>query len=548
MEGVLSRKEDIKIYSKGAAESAIQKSVIQDKLTDLYASIWETKNAIDAPTPTTGITISGITFTWTKGWPKSKKKKLNNFSDDMQAAWQSLMLYLTMSIASSSSGTAKTVSANLHKLAVASGAPDWEDLTLDDGKSLFLRGEKYVMGLGVPKSYDIAFKSYLAAAKCGNSDSMNMLGVMYETGMGIEKDMSASIKWFKEAAKNNCTEAMNNLGRICESGKGLPQDMPLASTWYLKAAERGNVDAMTNLGFMLENGIGQDPNPSLALEWYRMSAIQGYARGQNSFGSCYYRGAGIDQDYGEAVIWYKKASDQGNAHAQNNLGICYEEGLGVAKDIAMAKTLYKSASDSKHPSGTNNLGYMLLLEGNWVEALKLFHLAWSLGSADAAFNIGTLYENGCSDSHGPILDKNIDMAIRWYQEAAGMDSVKAQVRLGTLFSTVSMSKYHDPDSAITYLRRASISGSADAKSLLGQILALGLGGDGTPNPEEAVELYRSGAEQGHASSLFHLAACYEMGHGVNRDFQKATRMFEEADRLGSEEAKNRLELLKQIST
>jgi uncharacterized protein len=69
------------------------------------------------------------------------------------------------------------------------------DLTLDDGKSLYIRGEKYILGLGVTKSYDIAFKSYSASAKCGNADAMNMLGVMFETGLGKDKDVSTAMKW-----------------------------------------------------------------------------------------------------------------------------------------------------------------------------------------------------------------------------------------------------------------------------------------------------------------------------------------------------------------
>jgi tetratricopeptide (TPR) repeat protein len=76
---------------------------------------------------------------------------------------------------------------------------------------------------------------------------------------------------------------------------------------------------------------------------------------------------------------FHRSADQGNAHAQNNLGICYEEGLAVPRDYSKAKEYYKKASDANHPSATNNLGFIYLLERNYGEALKTFHIAAALG-------------------------------------------------------------------------------------------------------------------------------------------------------------------------
>ncbi|KAJ3411422.1 hypothetical protein HDV05_002204 [Chytridiales sp. JEL 0842] len=291
-----------------------------------------------------------------------KRKKVQTMFQDLHDAWQNLMTQLALAIARTSSGTAQSINQNLHKLAVATGAPDWEDLTVDDGKSLFMKAEKHMLGIGVPKSYDLAFKTYTAASRCGNPSAIHMLGHLHEHGLGTPRDTALALKHYKEAAALGNADSMNCLGKAYEAGKGVAVDISHAGSWYLRAAEKGNVDAMTNLGYILENGIGQDPNPELAVDWYRMAATQGYARAQNCLGSCYYRGFGVEQDYGEAVAWYRKAGEQGNPHAQNNLGICYEEGLGVAKDMAMAKSLYKAASEQRHPSATNNLGYMHLLE------------------------------------------------------------------------------------------------------------------------------------------------------------------------------------------
>ncbi|KAJ3223715.1 hypothetical protein HDU78_011231 [Chytriomyces hyalinus] len=239
---------------------------------------------------------------------------------------------------------------------------------------------------------------------------------------------------------------------------------------------------------------------------------------------------------------------QGNPHAQNNLGICFEEGKGVMKDLVLAKTWYKAASDAKHANATNNLGYMLLLEKNWMEALKLFYLAWSLGSADAACNIATIYETGCDDEHGPLVDENIELALRWYREASEKDSTKAQIRLATLLTTLPSPRIHDAEIAITYLQKAVDTGSLEAMTLMGQMLQLGIGTpDGQPDLPGAFELFSKGALAGHAESLFNLANCFETGAGVERDYDRACVLFEEAARFGSAEALERIELLNSIA-
>ncbi|KAJ3103257.1 hypothetical protein HDU96_009312 [Phlyctochytrium bullatum] len=507
----------------------------------------------------------------------TKKKKVKGAFEDLMGAWQSFAMALTLALAQDSSGKTRQVSNNIQKLALATGAPDWEDLTVDDGKSLFLQAEKYLNGFGVTKSPEQAYKRYHASAKCGLPEAMNMMGHLCENGIGCARDVGAAVRWYKEAASHNLADAMNNIGRILENGTGVPQDLVQAGEWYLRSAERGNTEGMTNIGYMLENGIGRDANPSLSIEWYQMAASQGNARAQNALGSCYYRGKGIAQDHGEAVAWFRRAVEQGNPQAQNNLGICYEEGLGVAKDIVMAKALYKAASEQKHASGTNNLGFVLMLEGQWWEAFRCFCMAWALGSADAAYNLGVMHEMGCKDVNGaPIIRQDIDIALRWYREGAGKDSTKSRVRLASLLInqhahlTPALPRKKALREALKHLRVAAAAGSPDAQTLLGELLETGAVGpvsaDNTADDDvelrsdeedgevdgagaaEAVRWYQKAAKTGHAGSLYHLAACVEAGvGGVKQDFQKAIKLYEEAQKKGSPEAKARLDMLRSMT-
>ncbi|KAJ3075591.1 hypothetical protein HDU98_007573 [Podochytrium sp. JEL0797] len=563
-ESFVSRKDDIKKHTKpvpttpltpstspsGGSVQTLHESCTSDtRLTVLQSNLYHlyihafTLSQLLSPISASSL---GIEKNYSVVPVYFKRQRVLEEVEEVERYWQALMMHLTLAIARESSGTANTVTKNLHKLAIATGAPDWDDLTLDDGRLLFARGEKYILGLGVSKSYDLAFKAYLASAQCEHPGAMNMLGVMCETGMGREMDMVAAIKWFSQAAKKDCPEALNNLGRIYETGTSVQKDLSLSSTFYLRAAELGNPDAMVSLGYLLEHGLGKQKDEELAVQWYKAASHGGFGRGMNSLGSCFYRGVGVERDYGEAVQWYKKGAELGNAHAQNNLGICYEEGKGVVKDLVLAKTWYKVACDGKHPSATNNLGYMHLLESlqkNWMEAHKLFHLAWALGSADAAYNIGTMYESGCEDADGPIIDENVELAIRWYRLASEHDSTKAQIRLASLLTTLPSPRFNDAEIALSHLQKAVDKGSSEALNLMGQMKQLGIGmPDNEADEIGAFEHFSEGAKQGHAGCLFSVACCYEQGRGVERDYERSLMLFEEAARLGHEGAMERVEL------
>ena len=58
----------------------------------------------------------------------------------------------------------------------------------------------------------------------------------------------------------------------------------------------------------------------------------------------------------------------------------------MPRDYVQAKNYYREASQNKHhPHACNNLGYILLLEKNYDEAVKMFHLAISLGKYTTPF-------------------------------------------------------------------------------------------------------------------------------------------------------------------
>ncbi|KAJ3270473.1 hypothetical protein HDV01_007780 [Terramyces sp. JEL0728] len=484
----------------------------------------------------------------------SRKRKLTDLNVEVNTSWVNLMLNLGNILSQEQDTKQKTTSANLNKLAVATGITDWQELEPSDVQILYMQGEKYLLGCGVPQSFDLAYKRYQAASNLNYPEATNMLGVMNEFGIGHEKDMAAAVKYFTLASNQNNADAMNHLGRLYETGKGCEVSTKTAYALYKKASSLGQVDATNNYGndlltkaYLLEHGIGCNQNHQHAIETYRIAAGKGYARAQNALGNCYYKGVGVKKDCFQAVANYKLASDQGYAAAQNNLGICFEEGHGVPKDLSQAKIYYKKAADKKHANATSNLGFVLVLEGNFLEAIQQFYLAKALGSVDASYHLGYLYEIGCSDAEGTILHPDADMAIRFYDEAAAKGHARAILRLSSILICGPERLINIPK-AVKYLLSAagpkpntihterddnqvkeSKLGDPEAQNILGELCEVGSHGslDESPDIKQAIEWYRLAVKQGHARAMFNLAALYESGTEVTMDMEKAIKLYKE---------------------
>jgi uncharacterized protein len=410
-----------------------------------------------------------------------------------------------------------------------------------------MQGEKYLLGYGVPQSYEKSFERFHIASRNGLPEASNMLGVLCEFGLGHTRDMAQAVKHYTHASNANNAEAMNHLGRLYEVGKGCEASPKTAFGLYKRASAMGHHDATTNYAYMLEHGIGCTQNKQLAVETYKIASDASYARAQNALGSCYYRGVGVKKDFFMACVLFKKAADQGYAHAQNNLGICYEEGYGLPRDISQAKMYYQWASEKRHPSGTCNLGCILLLEKRFLEAIETFYIAKALGSIEACYQLGQLYENGCADRHGIVLNQDIDMALRFYFEAGKKGHIKSllceasilicgpselvniEKAVQVLESAAQPSKLELKLESLETMNLHGSRGSSDAQNMLGELCEIGLhqGYEGNPNVTKALEWYRLAIKQGHDRALFNVGALYEKGLGVEKDLKKAIRFYTE---------------------
>ena len=62
-----------------------------------------------------------------------------------------------------------------------------------------MTADRYYSGLGVPQSYEMAFKNYLRAALKGHTRAINCIGCMHQYGRGTQEDRKEAERWFPKS-------------------------------------------------------------------------------------------------------------------------------------------------------------------------------------------------------------------------------------------------------------------------------------------------------------------------------------------------------------
>ena len=122
---------------------------------------------------------------------------------------------------------------------------------------------------------------------------------------------------------------------------------------------------------------------------------------------------GLAKNAKKAAKLYKRAVELGDVDAMCNLAVLYSEGEGVKTDLKKATQLYQIGADKGDAMAMHNLAALKELEGNHVEALRLFKCAADQGLAVSECNVGTYYGNG----EGGVEQDFVE-ARRWFARAA----------------------------------------------------------------------------------------------------------------------------------
>jgi TPR repeat protein len=223
------------------------------------------------------------------------------------------------------------------------------------------------------------------------------------------------------------------------------------------------------------------------------------------------------------------------------LGLCL---LGVASAGAWAQDSDRS-DWLRNPAMGNYKAYAEFKMAHYDFAREVWQTLAEVGNGDALFNLGVLAEDGLGEP------RSMSKAEALYSSAANAGNFKAQYRLGLLYFAGTQLP-RDVDRARLFLTQAATHGDRDAQEMLAQLgqaatartplqQAELLGASG--QHEQAVSLYRTLADAGHATAQTRLAWAYEAGRGVPRDLQEAARRFELAAQAGNAEAQYALAVM-----
>ncbi|MBR4920837.1 MAG: SEL1-like repeat protein [Prevotella sp.] len=134
-----------------------------------------------------------------------------------------------------------------------------------------------------------------------------------------------------------------------------------------------------------------------------------------------------------------------------------------------------------------------------------------------------LYQKGKNYEKGTGVDKNPEMAIKLYLQAAEMGLDSAQNKVGYCYEK-GIGVYQDEVKAIEWYRKAADQGYAPAQCNMGRSYKMGWGG--TIDEKTAVEWFQKAASQDYVDGIMQLAVCYYSGSGVPQDYQKAKELYE----------------------
>jgi len=144
------------------------------------------------------------------------------------------------------------------------------------------------------------------------------------------------------------------------------------------------------------------------------------------------------------------------------------------------------------------------------------------GNADAEFDVGAHYDDGCKTNSGKILVRRSPRrALEWYRKAAAHGDESAQNNLGVILSSAKSSR-EDRREALMWLKKAATTESQGAINNIAIIHRE----DG--NLRQAVRWFTRLAGLGDDSARIQLGIHHYWGRGIRADHAKAVRYWRKA--------------------
>jgi TPR repeat protein len=305
-------------------------------------------------------------------------------------------------------------------------------------------GKMYELGVGVPQDYTKAADCY---RQMMDSNSHARLGIANLTakGLGVPRDELTALTLFRESAEREIGGVAFEIAVRYSLGRGIPEDEAQASHWWRVSATYHNGGAATNLARNLLDGKGVSRAALAAYLWTSLdSDITYYAKSERDELASVLSAADVKQ--ADTLIDSLRATRKNNGAFYDNLNpIVYmsetelqraaaahdvealfslayrrENGQGMDKNVVAAMDAYRQVVFDAAPDLYAALGIGEEARGNLNVAMKWYLEAATAGSAQAQYRVGLAYQAG------EVVQKDQVEACKWFILAADSDSAGLQ--------------------------------------------------------------------------------------------------------------------------
>lgn len=195
----------------------------------------------------------------------------------------------------------------------------------------------------------------------------------------------------------------------------------------IELANEGDIQAMDKVAMAYLNGgdvIHEEvePDPEKAVLWFEKMADAGSSNGMFNLGLHYAKGYGVKRDFKKAAEWMKRALLAGDQDAERLVG----EYSRLAECLRLAEE-GDAEAQADLAAGYMSLGGSLEQAGvgeDYKESVKWAQLAADQGNGDGLWTLALAYE------HGRGVEKDIEKAVRYYEQGAELGHSKCQHSLG----------------------------------------------------------------------------------------------------------------------
>lgn len=412
------------------------------------------------------------------------------------------------------------------------------------------------------QSLDEALSLLQSAAAQNSASAMTTLGTIYLRGKRtLTPDVPRALTWLHRAVDAGSTQALIVLGEFYRDSE---QNFELARNSFQAAVDAGDGKGWIGIASLHELAgepekmmaalkSGSDEENPEAMVAYAFALLQKSADDQEAF-SLLQRAQqlGIDSSgtnlrVAETYIATGEPANIGTG--LDILNVLVDRGYGPA--VARAVRIYLSSE-----AGTPNLekalsiasvgltqGYtapmvqvaLTLSEGtpeieaDPEQAIQLLKQVYqkSPQSLDVAFRLGQAYTDGT------YVERDLDLALQYFEEAATQGSVRAQLRTAKAYLD-GVGTERNSTKAIGWYQQAADAGSTTALLQLGRIFASG--GITEINPELAFVYFYRAAEADSTEAKAEVGRSLLAGFGIDQNIDLGVKWLEDAGEDGSARA------------